>query len=77
MYALEGAVFIAGAALQWLRDGIKVISSAAASEKMATSRGDNEGVYFVPALVGLGAPYWDPDARGAIYGITRGTTARI
>jgi len=75
VYALEGAVFIAGAALQWLRDGIKVISSAGASEKMATSLKDNEGVYFVPGLVGLGAPYWDPKARGAIFGITRGTTA--
>jgi glycerol kinase len=75
VYALEGAVFIAGAAVQWLRDGLKVISSAGESEKMAQGLKDNAGVYFVPALVGLGAPYWDPDARGAIFGITRGTNA--
>ncbi len=75
VYALEGAVFIAGAALQWLRDGLKIISTAAASEKMALALKDNAGVYFVPALVGLGAPYWDPAARGAIFGITRGTNA--
>ena len=75
IYALEGAVFIAGAAIQWLRDGLKILPSAALSEKMARSVSDNAGVYFVPALVGLGAPYWDPDARGAIYGITRGTSA--
>ena len=73
VYALEGAVFIAGAAIQWLRDGLKVVSSAAMSEKMAHSLKDNADVYFVPALVGLGAPYWDPSARGAIFGITRGT----
>ena len=75
VYALEGAVFIAGAAIQWLRDGLKLLPSAALSEKMATSVEDNAGVYFVPALVGLGAPYWDPDARGAIFGITRGTSS--
>jgi glycerol kinase len=75
VYALEGAVFIGGAAIQWLRDGLKVLSSAALSEKMAKSLEDNAGVYFVPALVGLGAPYWDPAARGAIFGITRGTSA--
>lgn len=75
VYCLEGAVFIAGAAIQWLRDGLKVLPSAAMSEKMARSVPDNAGVYFVPALTGLGAPYWDPDARGAIYGITRGTNA--
>jgi glycerol kinase len=75
VYALEGSVFIAGAAIQWLRDGLKVIASAALSEKMAASLKDNGGVYFVPALVGLGAPYWDAGARGAIYGITRGTKA--
>ena len=73
VYALEGAIFIAGAAIQWLRDGLKVLSTAAMSEKMALSLQDNAGVYFVPALVGLGAPYWDPTARGAIFGITRGT----
>lgn len=73
VYALEGAVFIAGAAIQWLRDGLGVISHAALSEKMALTLESNAGVYFVPALTGLGAPYWDPHARGAIYGITRGT----
>lgn len=75
VYALEGSVFIAGAAIQWLRDGLKILASAALSEKMAASLKDNAGVYFVPALVGLGAPYWDAAARGAIYGITRGTHA--
>jgi len=74
-YALEGAIFIGGAAIQWLRDGLKVIRSAAQSEDMAKSLGGNAGVYFVPALVGLGAPYWDQGARGAIFGITRGTKA--
>lgn len=72
-YALEGAVFIAGAAIQWLRDQLKIIAAAPESEQMATSLSDNEGVYFVPAFVGLGAPYWDQNARGAIYGLTRGT----
>ncbi|MBU1863455.1 MAG: glycerol kinase GlpK [Candidatus Omnitrophica bacterium] len=74
VYVLEGAIFIAGAAIQWLRDGLKLIKSAAQSESMATSVKDTGSVYFVPALVGLGAPYWDQDARGAIFGITRGTT---
>jgi glycerol kinase len=73
IYCLEGSVFIAGAGLQWLRDGLKIIRSAPESEKMAHLVKDNAGVYFVPALVGLGAPYWDPDARGSIYGLTRGT----
>lgn len=73
VYALEGAIFIAGAAIQWLRDGLKVLASAPESAKAAGSLKDNEGVYFVPALVGLGAPYWDQDARGSIFGITRGT----
>ncbi len=72
-YALEGAVFIGGAAIQWLRDGIKILDDAADSEKLANSIPDNDGVYFVPALTGLGAPHWDQDARGAFYGITRGT----
>jgi len=76
VYVLEGAIFIAGAAVQWLRDGLKVLSSASQSEKMAKSVKDNAGVYFVPALVGLGAPYWQAQARGSIYGITRGTTAK-
>jgi glycerol kinase len=73
VYALEGAIFIAGSAIQWLRDGLKILSKASDSEKMAKSVKDNAGVYFVPALVGLGAPYWDSNARGSIYGITRGT----
>ncbi len=73
-YALEGAIFITGAAVQWLRDGLKIIRSAAETAELARSVADNEGVYFVPALVGLGAPYWDPYARGLLIGITRGTT---
>lgn len=73
-YALEGSVFIAGAAIQWLRDGLKIISSAADSEPMASSVADNGGVYFVPAFVGLGAPHWDQYARGTIIGLTRGST---
>ena len=72
-YALEGAVFIAGAAVQWLRDGLKFIRAASESEKLASEVPDTGGVYFVPAFVGLGAPYWDPRARGTIAGITRGT----
>lgn len=72
-YALEGAVFIGGAAIQWLRDGIKIINDAKSSESLANSLEDNEGVYFVPALAGLGAPHWDQEARGAFFGITRGT----
>jgi glycerol kinase len=73
-YALEGSVFIAGAAVQWLRDGLNIIGNAAETEALATSVGDNHGVYFVPAFVGLGAPYWDAEARGAIVGLTRGAT---
>jgi glycerol kinase len=73
-YALEGSVFIGGAAIQWLRDGISIVKSAGDTEKMAQELEDNEGVYFVPALSGLGAPYWDQNARGAFFGITRGTT---
>jgi len=73
VYVLEGAVFVAGSAIQWLRDGLGLLASASASEKMAKSVRDNAGVYFVPALVGLGAPYWDQDCRGSIFGITRGT----
>jgi glycerol kinase len=73
-YALEGSIFITGAAVQWLRDGLKIINSASDTETMARSLESNDGVYFVPALVGLGAPYWDPYARGTIVGITRGTT---
>jgi len=74
VYVLEGSIFIAGAAIQWLRDGLGLMKKSSESEKLALSLKDNEGVYFVPALVGLGAPYWRPDARGLITGITRGTT---
>ena len=74
VYALEGSVFIAGAAIQWLRDGLGLFTHAAASEAMARSVDDTAGVYFVPAFVGLGAPYWDMYARGTIVGLTRGTT---
>ncbi|MGE5096068.1 MAG: glycerol kinase GlpK [Betaproteobacteria bacterium] len=73
-YALEGSVFIAGAAIQWLRDGLGLIESAPGINALAASVDDTDGVFFVPALSGLGAPYWDPHARGAIVGITRGTT---
>lgn len=71
-YALEGSVFVAGAAIQWLRDELKVIRTSADSEKAAALVDDTNGVYFVPAFVGLGAPYWDPYARGSIVGLTRG-----
>jgi len=73
-YALEGSVFIAGAVVQWLRDGLGVIATAAESEALATSVADTGGVYLVPAFTGLGAPYWDPYARGVLVGLTRGTT---
>ncbi len=72
-YALEGSIFVGGAAVQWLRDGLGVIGEAAETEALAESIEDTGGVYLVPAFVGLGAPYWDPDARGAILGITRST----
>jgi len=72
-YALEGSAFVGGAAIQWLRDGLNLIESAAESEAMAGSLPDNEGVYFVPALVGLGAPHWDSSARGMFLGLTRST----
>jgi glycerol kinase len=75
IYCLEGAVFIAGAAVQWLRDGLGLIGSSSEIERLAFEAKDSGGVVFVPALVGLGAPYWDPHARGAIFGLTRGTTA--
>jgi glycerol kinase len=73
-YALEGSVFVAGAAIQWLRDGLGLIADAAEVEALAASVDDAGGVVFVPAFVGLGAPHWDPDARGLIVGLTRGTT---
>jgi glycerol kinase len=74
-YALEGSVFTAGSAVQWLRDGLGIISSSAEVEQLAASVPDNGGVFLVPAFTGLGAPHWDPYARGTITGITRGTTA--
>src|SRR5207342_197751 len=73
-YALEGAIFVTGAAVQWLRDGLQIVGSAAETEAIAATVDDTEGVVFVPALTGLGAPHWDPHARGMIIGITRGTT---
>lgn len=72
-YALEAAIFIAGAAIQWLRDGLRIITSASETEEIARSSESNGGVYFVPALAGLGAPHWKPDARGTIVGLTGGT----
>ncbi len=72
-YALEASIFIAGAAVQWLRDGLQIVAAAKDTEAMARSLDSNEGVYFVPALTGLGAPEWEPDARGTIVGLTRGT----
>jgi glycerol kinase len=74
VYALEGSAFVAGAAVQWLRDGLGILTDAAEIEALARQVPDAGGVVFVPALVGLGAPYWDPEARGLIHGITRGTT---
>ena len=74
-YALEGSVFTAGAVVQWLRDGLGIIATAAEAETLATSVNDNGGVYLVPAFTGLGAPHWDPHARGTIVGLTRGATA--
>ncbi len=73
-YALEGSIFIAGAAIQWLRDGLRILDSAPESATLAASIRSNDGVYFVPAFVGLGAPHWDAEARGTIVGLTRGST---
>ncbi len=73
-YALEGSIFITGAAVQWLRDGLGVIKQSVDVEALANTVSDNGGVYLVPAFVGLGAPYWDPNARGTIIGLTRGST---
>lgn len=73
-YALEGSIFIAGSAIQWLRDGLKIIETAPESEDFAKKVDSTDGVYMVPAFVGLGTPYWDSDARGAVFGITRGTS---
>jgi glycerol kinase len=74
VYALEGSVFVTGAALQWLRDGLGILGGAAESEALARSLDGNDGVYFVPALTGLGSPHWAPEARGVISGLSRGTT---
>jgi glycerol kinase len=74
-YALEGSIFVAGSVVQWLRDGLGIIKSSSEVEALAASVPDNGGVYFVPALTGLGAPYWDQYAKGCVYGITRGSTA--
>ncbi|MBQ2874291.1 MAG: glycerol kinase GlpK [Bacteroidales bacterium] len=74
-YALEGSIFVAGSVVQWLRDGLGIIRSSSEVEALASSVPDNGGVYFVPALTGLGAPHWDQYAKGSIYGISRGTTA--
>ena len=74
-YALEGSIFVAGSVVQWLRDGLGIIRSSAEVEALAASVPDTDGVVFVPALTGLGAPYWDPEAKGSLFGITRGTTA--
>ncbi|ETI67237.1 glycerol kinase GlpK [Neobacillus vireti] len=73
-YALEGSIFVAGSAIQWLRDGLRMFNNAAESEKYAASVASTEGVYVVPAFVGLGTPYWDSDVRGSVFGLTRGTT---
>lgn len=73
-YALEGSIFVAGSALQWLRDGLRMLKSASDSEAYAEKVESTEGVYVVPAFVGLGTPYWDSDVRGAVFGLTRGTT---
>lgn len=72
-YALEGSIFVAGSAIQWLRDGLRMIKSAEDSESYATKVSSTDGVYVVPAFVGLGTPYWDSEVRGAIFGLTRGT----
>jgi glycerol kinase len=73
-YALEGSVFVAGSAIQWLRDGVGLVASAAETEELANSVESTDGVYVVPAFVGLGTPYWDSDVRGSVFGLTRGTT---
>jgi glycerol kinase len=72
-YALEASIFVTGAAVQWLRDGLGIVDEAGETEALAASLDSNDGVYFVPALTGLGSPYWDPYARGTIVGLTRGS----
>jgi glycerol kinase len=73
-YGLEGSIFVAGSAVQWLRDGLRMFKDAKDSESYAVKVSSTEGVYVVPAFVGLGTPYWDSDVRGAVFGLTRGTT---
>src|SRR5699024_8819274 len=73
-YALEGSIFVAGSAIQWLRDGLRMFRYSPESEEYARRVDSSEGVYVVPAFVGLGAPYWDSEVRGSIFGLTRGTT---
>jgi glycerol kinase len=76
-YALEGSIFVAGSAIQWLRDGLRMIKDAGETESYAEKTNGNEGVYVVPAFVGLGTPYWDSDVRGAVFGLTRGTSKEL
>jgi len=73
-YALEGSIFVAGSAIQWLRDGLGIIKKASETEELANSTQNNLGIYFVPAFVGLGTPYWEENARGCFFGLTRGAT---
>ena len=73
-YALEGSIFVAGSAIQWLRDGLRMLKRSKDSETYAERVASTDGVYVVPAFVGLGAPYWDSEVRGAVFGLTRGTT---
>jgi len=73
-YALEGSIFVAGSAIQWLRDGLRMLKQAADSEQYAKRVTSTQGVYVVPAFVGLGTPYWDSEVRGAVFGLTRGTS---
>ena len=73
-YALEGSIFVAGSAIQWLRDGLRMFRESSESEAYASRVEDTDGVYVVPAFVGLGTPYWDSDVRGAVFGLTRGTS---
>ena len=77
VYVLEGSVFNAGSAIQWLRDEAGVVTTAHETDILAEKAADNQGVYFVPAFTGLGAPYWDPDARGCFFGLTRGTDKSV
>ena len=76
-YVLEGSVFNAGSAIQWLRDGAGIVTTAHETDILAEKAADNQGVYFVPAFTGLGAPYWDPEARGCFFGLTRGTDKAV